>query len=210
MAETLGVRYLILHPGFYIEPNKGEGFNRLVEGLNVVLEKTRKTAVKLLIENMAGQGTAIGSTFEDIAYIFKHIKYPKRLGVCLDTAHLLISGYDARTRLGYDWVFSLFDQLVGQKKIKVIHLNDSRTKLSSRNDRHAAIGEGELGLWFFSKILMDKKFLGIPKILEIPDRDQKSKMDLQLLRILEKGHRIARLPDDKLTRPFLDKFRTRR
>lgn len=180
-AQQLGVAFLILHPGSYGNSSIKEGIKRIIDGLNFVLNKTKNLTTKILLETMSGQGTTIGSNFEEIAYILKGVKKTKSLGVCFDTAHVFIAGYDIRK---YETILKEFNKIIGLGKIKAFHLNDAKTKLGSRNDRHACIGEGELGLQVFRAIMNDSRFLNVPKILEIPERDKKSKSNLELLRSL--------------------------
>ena len=140
---------------------------------------------------MAGQGTTIGSRFEEIALILSRVSKSERLGVCLDTGHLFMAGYDIRGYKGWESVLNEFDKVIGLEKIGAIHLNDSKTGLVSRSDRHACIGEGKLGLQVFQAILKDERFKDIPKILEIPERDTKSKDNLELLLKLQSSSDIS-------------------
>jgi len=193
-AIKFGVSLLVLHPGSYGNSKKEEGIKRVIEALNSVLQEIDFPG-KILLETMAGQGTTIGSRFEELALILEKVKKPESLGICLDTGHLFMAGYDIRGYEGYQKILDEFDRIIGIEKIKAIHLNDSKTGLGSRSDRHACIGEGKLGLQVFHVILRDEKFKGIPKILEIPERDTKSKDNLELLRNLQK--RTDLLPKEK-------------
>ena len=184
-CHKLGIPYLVLHPGSYRASTKETGIKRLIEALNVVFSRIDDPSAKILLETTAGQGTMLGSRFEEIAYILESAEKPEFLGVCLDTAHIFIAGYDIRGYQKYKTVLKEFDKTIGIDKIKVIHLNDSKTKLGSRIDRHACIGEGNLGLEFFHAILRDSSFLNTPKILEIPERNERSKDNLELLRKLQ-------------------------
>lgn len=183
-ADKFKVPFLVLHPGSYRNSSKEIGIERIINGLNFISQKSDNSSVKILLETMAGQGTALGSTFEEIAFIIENIENPEFVGVCFDTAHIFIAGYDIRGYKGYNKVMNKFDNIVGLDKIKVFHLNDSKTDLGSKNDRHANIGEGKLGLQVFHAILRDERFFNIPKILEIPERDEKSKEALEFLREL--------------------------
>lgn len=198
-AADFGVKYLVLHPGSYGNSSKKEGINRIVEGLDTLSSEIEGSSVNILLETMAGQGTMLGSTFEELAIIFKRLKNPEFFGACLDIAHVFIAGYDIRGYSGYKRVLDKFDKVVGLDKIKVIHLNDSKTKFRSHNDRHANIGEGELGLEVFHAILKDEKLKGIPKILEIPNRDEKTKDNLDLLRGLETKSKVPSSPEPILS-----------
>jgi len=175
---------LVLHPGSYVNPTKQEGIERIILALNKVLEKYNGKA-KILLETMAGQGTMIGSNFEELAYILNKINRPQLVGVCFDTGHIFMAGYDIRGNKGYKKVLSEFDKIIGLEKIRAIHLNDSKTDLGSRVDRHAFIDEGKIGLEMFQAIIKDKRFKNIPKILENPvalAKDTKTKDNLKLLR----------------------------
>lgn len=183
MANKLQVEYLVLHPGS--TRNRKEGIERIIEGLNIATERKYDFMPKILLETMSGQGNMLCSRFEDIAEIIKKVENPDHIGVCLDTAHLFIAGYDFIGYAGYEKTLQTFDKIVGINTIKVIHLNDSKTSQGSHNDRHAAIGEGKMGLQIFHALLNDKRFENIPKILEIPERDEKSYDTLQLLRELK-------------------------
>ncbi len=183
-AEKLGVPFLVLHPGSYGVSTKKEGIAYTSNALDFVLQNFKEPKTKILLETMAGQGTMLGSTFEEIAEILEKTINSKFLAVCFDTSHVFISGYDIRGYGGYEKIMKEFDEIVSLKKIAAFHLNDSKTKLGSRNDRHACIGEGEMGLQVFHALLRDQKFSSIPKILEIPERDKKSKSNLDLLKKL--------------------------
>lgn len=181
----LGIRFLVLHPGSYRDSTEERGTKRIVGALNGVCARMDTIPVKILLETAAGQGTTLGSRFEELACILHRIKRPEFFGVCFDTAHVFIAGYDIRGYFGFENVMRKFDEIIGLDKIEVIHLNDSKTKLGSRCDRHACIGEGELGLQFFHALMRDSRFMNTPKVLEIPERDQKSKDNLELLRNLQ-------------------------
>jgi deoxyribonuclease-4 len=184
-AERLSVPFLVLHPGSCRSSGKQDGINWIVQGLDAVSEKL-DSSVKILLETTAGQGNVIGSRFEDIRLILDGVQRQDCLGVCFDTAHVFMAGYDIRSPENYESTMQIFDDVVGLKRVEVIHLNDSKSGLFSRNDRHASIGEGRLGLPFFRTIVTDFRFADIPMILEIPERDRMSKTSLQLLRTLQK------------------------
>jgi deoxyribonuclease-4 len=193
-ATKFGVSLLVLHPGSYGKSKKEDGIKRIAEALESVVQEIN-SPLMILLETMAGQGTTIGSRFEELALILEKVKRPESLGICLDTGHLFMAGYDIRGYEGYQKILNEFDRIIGIEKIKAIHLNDSKTGLESRSDRHACIGEGKLELQVFHAILRDERFKRIPKILEIPERDTRSQDNLKLLRNLQK--RIDPLPDEK-------------
>lgn len=182
-VEKLGVRYLVLHPGS--NPDRKMGINLISEGINYVLDYVDTSGVHILLETVAGEGNKIGAKFEDLALILDGINNLEYLGICFDTCHVFSAGYDIRGYDGYEKNLEIFDKIIGVSKIKVIHINDSKAHLGSRVDRHAAIGEGLLGLQVFHAIVRDERFKGVPKILEIPERDTKSKASLDLLRELK-------------------------
>lgn len=183
-AEKFGVPFLVLHPGSCGSLTREKGIKRIIEALNIVFQNFTKPPVRILLETMAGQGTMLGSRFEEIAEILEKVVNSEFLGVCFDTGHVFMAGYDLRSYEGYKVVLEEFDKIVSLKRIGCFHLNDSKTKLGSRSDRHACIGEGEIGLQVFHALLRDERFQDTPKILEIPERDKRSKDNLELLRKL--------------------------
>ncbi len=183
-ARQFGVNFLILHPGSCGNSNKEDGMKRTIEALQAILSTCGNSKTQILLETMAGQGTSIGSAFEEIARLLDEMKHPEVMGVCLDTAHVFAAGYDIRGYEGYETVLREFERIVGIRKIKAIHVNDSRTGLGSRSDRHAGIGEGKLGLETFHALMRDPRFLNIPKILEIPEMNTRSEDNLRLLQKL--------------------------
>jgi deoxyribonuclease-4 len=138
--------------------------------------------VTFLLENTAGQGTGLGSRFEEIAWIRERVRSPHRIQVCLDTCHLLAAGYDFRTRSGYREVFAEFESLVGTDTVRAFHLNDSKKDLGSRVDRHENIGQGHVGTDAFGYLLEDWRFRKVPKVLETPKAGNMDRKNLALLR----------------------------
>ncbi len=183
-ARQFGINFLILHPGSCGDSKKEDGMKRTIEAIHAISNTRDSQETQILLETMAGQGTSIGSAFEEIACLLEEIDHPEFIGVCFDTAHIFAAGYDLRGYKGYDTVLREFDRIIGIQKIKTIHVNDSRTGFGSRSDRHACIGEGKLGLETFHALMRDPRFLDIPKILEIPERDTRSEDNLSLLRKL--------------------------
>jgi deoxyribonuclease-4 len=179
-CETLGIPWLILHPG--AAQDAEEGLKRVAESFNIIFEKV-PGKTKILLETMAGQGSVLCHTFEQIAQIYEQVSDKKRLGVCLDTCHIFAAGYDIRTKEGYEAMWEQFDKIIGRDLLQVIHCNDSKKALGSRVDRHADIGEGELGLEPFRLLFNDPRLSEIPKILETPKEtlhDDKRNMDIIL------------------------------
>ena len=146
-----------------------EAAARIAAAVNRAAEETE--SVVFVLETMAGQGTVIGSRFEELAEILSQMKNPSRAGVCIDTCHIFSAGYDLRTEEGFEKTMEEFDRLIGFPFLKGMHLNDSKNPLNSRCDRHESLGKGHLGLFPFEKIASDKRFDNIPLILETPDRE---------------------------------------
>lgn len=167
-CEQLGLNRLNFHPGSHLnEITIDECLSRISESINIALDKTNGVAA--VIENTAGQGTNLGHTFEQIAQIIDKVKDKSRVGVCLDTAHTLASGYEIRTREGFDKTFSDFENIVGFRYLKGMHINDSKKELATRVDRHDSIGKGVMMMDLFGFIMNDARFDNIPLILETPD-----------------------------------------
>jgi deoxyribonuclease-4 len=137
--------------------------------MNIAIDATKDSTVKLVIENTAGQGTNLGYKFEHLAYIIDKIEDKTRVGVCLDTCHTFTAGYDLRTREAYDATMEAFDEIVGAKYLMGMHINDSKPALGSRVDRHHSLGEGEIGWDAFKFIMNDPRMDDIPLVLETID-----------------------------------------
>jgi deoxyribonuclease-4 len=167
-CEQLGLNRFNFHPGSHLNQiSVDECLDRIAESVNMALDRTE--GVTAVIENTAGQGTNLGHTFEQLAHIIDKIEDKSRVGVCIDTAHTLASGYEIRTREGFDETFSKFDRIVGFRYLKGMHINDSKKELSSRVDRHDSIGKGVMNMDLFSFIMNDPRFDDMPLILETPD-----------------------------------------
>lgn len=167
-ATALGLPFLVLHPGAHLGQGEETGIRQAAAGLNEVLAATRTSPVRIGLENMAGQGTCLGWRIAHLAAIYDRAQRPERLGVCLDTAHFFAAGYDIRTPAGWNVVIREVDSLLGLKEILAFHLNDSRTALGSRVDRHEHIGQGKLGRKAFRHIVRDERFGRHPACLETP------------------------------------------
>ncbi len=174
-AEALGLLGVVLHPGCYTIGSEAEGLTLVAEGLLDLLRARRRGRTMVLLEHTAGQGTALGATFEQLASMIARMNGHRRVGVCLDTCHLLASGYDLCSPEGYASTFQQFGRLVGFERLKAFHLNDSKKPLGSRVDRHEHIGQGFLGLEPFRRILNDRRFRGLPMLLETPKAEGKAK-----------------------------------
>ena len=167
-CELLGLDRLNFHPGSHLKKiGEEESLTRIADSINMALERTH--GVTTVIENTAGQGSNLGFRFEHLAYIIDRVEDKSRVGVCLDTCHTFAAGYDLRTREALDATFAEFERVVGFGYLRGMHLNDAMKPLGSRVDRHAPLGDGEIGWECFRYILGDKRFDDIPLILETPD-----------------------------------------
>jgi len=166
-AEILGARFLITHMGSRGEASEAESIERLIKAINYSLDRVRNK-VTVIVENTAGQGKQIGYKFSQIKTVIDGIENGERIGVCLDTAHAFQSGYDLSQRDGLEKTLEEFERLIGFDKLKLLHLNDSKTPLGSRVDRHWHIGEGYIGSEGFKNIVNHPKLLHFPGIMETP------------------------------------------
>ena len=167
-AEALGLMGVVLHPGCYTHGSEAEGLELIAEGLLELVRQRRRGRTLVLLEHTAGQGTSLGATFEQLASIIARVDAHPRVGVCLDTCHLLAAGYDIASAEGYAETFAQFGRLVGFDRLKVLHLNDSRRALGSHVDRHEHIGQGFVGIDAFRRLVNDRRFRGLPMLLETP------------------------------------------
>jgi deoxyribonuclease-4 len=173
-AEALGLLGVVLHPGAYTIGNEADGLTLIAEALLGLLEARRRGKTMVLLENTAGQGTTLGATFEQLASIIGKMNDHRRVGVCLDTCHLLASGYDIASPEGYAATFTQFGRLVGFDRLKAFHVNDSKKPLGSRVDRHEHIGRGHLGLEPFRRLVNDRRFRDLPMLLETEKAEGKA------------------------------------
>ncbi len=169
-AELLGAHYLIIHIGHRMESSEDEAIEAVAQGINRAFEKA-KNSVILLMENTAGQGTEIGYNFDQIRKIIEGVEENGRLGVCLDTAHTFEAGYDLSNKDGIERTLEKFDETIGLKRLQLLHLNDSKTPLGSRKDRHWHIGEGQIGLEGFRLVVNHPLLRHLPGIMETPRKD---------------------------------------
>jgi deoxyribonuclease IV len=178
-CAALGVAYLVSHPGNYID-ERASGLARNAESIVAALEAAPGATV-LCLETTAGTGTALGATFEELAALIELIPEPhrSRVGVCADTCHLYSAGYDL---LGdYKGVWARFANTLSLARLRVLHLNDSKTPFASRRDRHELIGEGSLGEAPFRRIMNDERFASVPKVIETPKLDDAETTDRRML-----------------------------
>ncbi|MDY3938721.1 MAG: deoxyribonuclease IV [Spirochaetia bacterium] len=167
ILERLGLTLLNFHPGSHVNlSSPHEAMKQIADAVNRAVSETDKTV--FVLETMAGQGTSLGSSFEELSEILSHIKNPARVGVCIDTCHIFSAGYDLRTEESYTKTMYEFERLIGFSYLKGVHLNDSKNPLGSRVDRHESLGDGALGWLPFELIMNDDRFEEIPLILETP------------------------------------------
>jgi deoxyribonuclease-4 len=164
-VESLGLKYLNFHPGSHLKKiSEEQCLDFISESLNKAIDETENCI--FVIETTAGQGSNLGYKFEHLAFIIDKVKDKERIGVCIDTAHIFAAGYDIRTKETYEETMKKFDETVGFKYLKGMHINDSKAKFASRVDRHHSLGKGEIGLDAFKFIMRDKRIDNIPLVLE--------------------------------------------
>jgi deoxyribonuclease-4 len=167
-CEQLGIRSLVLHPGSHLGAGLEAGIACVVRNLDRLHDEHPELKVRITLETTAGQGACIGARFEEIAGILARVSQPWRLEVCLDTAHAFAAGYDLSAPQGAEKTFAEFDRVIGLSRLTVLHINDSKSALGSRVDRHDNLGKGKIGLEAFRWIMRSKELGDIPKILETP------------------------------------------
>jgi deoxyribonuclease-4 len=167
-AEALGLDGLVMHPGSYTTGTEQEGLRQIGDAIGSLLAERPRARTMILLEHTAGQGTNLGHRFEHLASILDRLNGSPRVGVCLDTCHLLTAGYDICTEEGYEDTFRQLARIVGLDRVRVFHLNDSKKPCGSRVDRHEHIGKGCLGLDPFRRLLNDPRFTDLPMLLETP------------------------------------------
>jgi deoxyribonuclease IV len=187
-AETLGLAYVVAHPGAYTAGSEVEGLRCVIRAFDEIHAQTHDVEVQCLLETTAGQGTSLGWRFEQLATVLDGVKASERLGVCFDTCHVFAAGYALQTPSQYHATMMAFDRRIGLERIKAFHLNDSRRERGSRIDRHEHIGQGKIGLAAFRNLLCDSRFSRIPMYLETPKEPavggELDKMNLAALRKL--------------------------
>ncbi len=183
-CHMLGIPFLVLHPGAFTHTSLEEGLDNAGQALTEVLKLDTGNTM-ILLENTAGQGSSLGSTFEQLAAIANNVTPQERIGVCFDTCHGFAAGYAFSTQQQYTALWHHFDDLIGLQRLKAFHCNDSAKALGSRVDRHAHIGQGAMGLEAFRLLMNDEKFLDIPKILETPKSATDLSDDLKNMAVLK-------------------------
>ncbi len=192
-CATLGIPALVLHPGAHSGAGERAGVRRMIAALDRIHAATAATAttdvtpVLTLLETTAGQGTGLGWRFEQLAAILAGLAAPERARICFDTAHAFAAGYDFRTPEQYAALWREFDRTLGLERLAFFHLNDSRTPVGSRVDRHTHIGRGEIGARPFGWILADERFACVPKVIETPKEDDMDRVNLARLRRLARS-----------------------
>jgi deoxyribonuclease IV len=185
-CELLEVPYLVAHPGSHVGSGREVGLDRIVEALEQIHRALPGFKVRTLLETTAGQGTNLGSSFDDLAYLLERVSAPERLGICFDTCHVFVAGYDIRTADTYKATIHEFDRIIGVEQIEAFHFNDSINELGSRKDRHELIGKGMIGAEGFGNFMRDSRFAGKPALLETDKGDDlaEDRAALALLRSL--------------------------
>lgn len=178
----LGVSFLNFHPGAALKEDPVLCLDRICESLLEIEDVIEGSELQLLLEATAGQGSAIGSRFEELSYIIEKTKGKIPIGVCIDTCHIFAAGYDIRTKLAWEDTLKAFDDVVGLGYLKAFHLNDSLKDLGTRVDRHQDLGKGKIGLECFKFLMNDPRTRKIPKYLETPGGPEVWKQEIQMLK----------------------------
>jgi len=185
-ADQLELPFLVLHPGAHLGAGEEAGLKKITDSIDEVFRRIPKVKTKIALEITAGQGSCVGHRFEHLAHIIAKVREPERLRVCIDTAHLFAAGYEIGSESGVRKTFSEFDVVIGRNRLVAIHVNDSKTGLGSRVDRHEHIGKGQIGLDAFRFIMRRRRFSKIPKVLETPKGEdlREDVVNLKTLRAL--------------------------
>ena len=184
-SELLGADYIVTHMGSHKKSGEQKGLKRFTLALNKILERTKKSKVVILLENTSGSGSWLGYKFEHQRQIVDGVEQENRIGICFDTCHGYAAGYDLATAEGLNGTINQLDKIVGLDRLKLIHLNDTKDRLSSHRDRHEHIGKGKIGLEGFRHIVNERRLKDIPFILETPkDAQEADKVNLAVVRKL--------------------------
>ncbi len=183
-AAMLSLPFVVVHPGAHKDRGLDWGIARIIDSIDRILDETKALSTKIALETTAGQGTSIGSRFEELAAIIDGVADSSRVVVCLDTAHVFAAGYELRTKKGWNETWRQFRSTVGMKKLAALHLNDSMFDLGLHRDRHAHIGEGKIGLSGFRLLMNDPALAPLPMILETPKAENPTAHDSKNLRTL--------------------------
>jgi deoxyribonuclease-4 len=192
-AAALGIRYLVIHPGSHGGDGDRAGVARIAAALERLYAEQPDNPTRVLLENTAGQGNAVGHRFEHLRDILGAMPaHADRIGLCIDTCHTLAAGYDIRTPDGWEAAFERLDAAVGCARVAAFHVNDSKTPLGSRVDRHEHLGRGHLGLAALRCLVNDRRFAGLPMVIETPKpSDQADLVNLAILRALGGRSRVG-------------------
>lgn len=181
-CQKLELAFLNFHPGAALESTEEECLDRIAKSLEHMEDLISKGHTRLLLEATAGQGSSVGWRFEHLGYLVDRLHKKIPIGVCIDTCHIFVAGYDIRTKKGWDETLAEFDKIVGLKHLYAFHLNDSMKPFASRKDRHAPLGEGEIGIECFKVMMTHPLIRELPKYLETPDGPPLWKKEIALLR----------------------------
>jgi deoxyribonuclease-4 len=182
-CNLLKIGNLVIHPGSHLGTGEEVGMDRIVANLNRVFDEVNNNTVTVCLETTAGQGTNLGYTFEQIAYMINKVDDKAHVGVCMDTCHIFAAGYPIIDPKDYKKTMKAFEDVIGLDRLKVIHVNDSKREQGSKVDRHEHIGKGKIGLEGFCNLVNDRKLAKIPMILETPKEDD-LKEDIENLKVL--------------------------
>jgi len=183
-AKALGAEYMVTHMGSHMKSGEKRGLKKITTALNRILELTESSKVTILLENTAGAGYWLGYTFEHHKAVIDRIEQKDRIGVCLDTCHAYAAGYDLASAAGYARLMDEIDRTVGIKRLKLIHLNDTRDGLASHKDKHEHIGKGNIGIAGFRRIVTDPRLGHTALILETPKDSETA--DMNNLKVVRK------------------------
>ena len=185
-CQILGAKYLVTHVGKCMDSSEEKGIASVIKSLNTAFRKV-KNDVMVLLENTAGQGSEIGYSLEHIGQIIVRVNQPERVGVCFDTAHGFVAGYNIKAKIGLNKMLRRFDETIGLDRLHVLHLNDSKTPFNSHVDRHWHIGQGEIGKEGFRLIVNHPKLQHLPGIMETPKKEENDdKRNMKVIRRLVK------------------------
>lgn len=183
-ADALGLSWVVTHMGAHLNKGEDEAYSRLIVSLNSILDAGDKAGqqVGIVLETTAGQGTGLGWQFEQIARVLEGVGHHPRVGVCLDTCHVFVAGYDLCEPEAYEITLTQFDNTIGLSNLKIIHANDAKKPLGSRVDRHEHIGNGEIGVAAFTRLVNDPRLSHLPFIVETPDSEEMHAVNVKRLR----------------------------
>ncbi|UCC45867.1 MAG: deoxyribonuclease IV [Candidatus Zixiibacteriota bacterium] len=182
-CEALKIPNLAIHPGSHVGSGEEAGMNRIIEAVNRLFSELKEDNVWLLLETTAGQGSNLGYSFEQLAYMIAGVEDKSRIGVCLDTCHIFGAGYPIVEPKDYKKTIKAFNDIVGLDRLRIIHVNDSKKEFGSRKDRHEHIGQGYIGLDGFRNFVNDRRLKKVPMILETP-KGEDLKEDIENLKVL--------------------------